>query len=88
MAFSLFILSLGSLFSGFCLFDFFIGCGSVFWGNSIFILSKHSLHLDPEYASFLFKNLPLVFSLLSIFFALSFNYVILVLIRFGYFNCF
>lgn len=37
MAFSLFILALGSIFSGYFFFDMFVGLGSDFFENSIFI---------------------------------------------------
>jgi NADH-ubiquinone oxidoreductase chain 5 len=62
MGFSLFVLVIGSLFSGFFCKDAFIGVGSTFWGNSIFILSKNSANLDFEFISLFFKILPLIFS--------------------------
>jgi len=73
MGFSLFILSFGSLFSGYILKDSFVGSGSTFWGNSIFILSKNSSNLDCEFIPLFFKNLPLIVSLLGIFLALTLN---------------
>lgn len=73
MGFSLFILSFGSLFSGYILKDSFVGSGSAFWGNSIFILSKNSSNLDYEFIPLFFKNLPLMVSLLGICLALILN---------------
>ena len=74
MGFSLFILAIGSIFSGYLLKDSFVGVGSIFWGNSIFILSKHSLHVDYEFIPLLFKNLPLILSLFFIGLALNLNF--------------
>jgi len=73
MGFSLFILVVGSVFSGYFLKDLFVGVGSTFWGNSIFILSKNSSHFDCEFISLFFKNLPLILSIFNIFIALVLN---------------
>jgi NADH-ubiquinone oxidoreductase chain 5 len=73
MGFSLFILAISSLFSGYCLKDSFVGNGSIFWANSIFMLSKNSSHLDAEFIPLIFKNLPLIFSVLGAFLALNLN---------------
>ncbi len=73
MGFSLCILSVGSLFSGFFCKEAFIGIGSTFWGNSIFILSKNSSNLDFEFISWFFKILPLIFSCGGLIFAFVLN---------------
>lgn len=73
MGFSLLILAFGSLFSGYFLKDSFVGFGSIYWGNSIFILSQNTLHLDCEFIPLFFKNLPLLLSMFFIFFALILN---------------
>jgi proton-translocating NADH-quinone oxidoreductase chain L len=73
MGFPLFVLGVGSIFSGYFLKDSFVGLGSTFWGNSIFILSKNSLQIDYEFVPLTFKNLPLIFSTLFIGLALSLN---------------
>ena len=73
MGFSLYLLVIGSLFSGFFCKDAFIGIGSTFWGNSIFILSKNSCNLDFEFISLFFKILPLIFSCGGIVFSLVLN---------------
>ena len=75
MGFALGILSVGSLFSGYFLKDAFVGIGSLFWGNSIFILENHTLGLDFEFIPLIVKNTPLVFSLLGIFLAIIWNLV-------------
>jgi proton-translocating NADH-quinone oxidoreductase chain L len=77
MGFSLFVLAIGSILSGYVLKDSFVGAGSIFWSNSIFILSKNSSHLDCEFIPLIFKNLPLIFSFLGIFLALIFNNIFL-----------
>jgi hypothetical protein len=74
MGFSLIILAFGSLFSGYFFKDSFVGFGSTFWGNSIFILSKNNIHLDCEFIPLFFKNLPLILSVFFIIFALLFNF--------------
>jgi NADH:ubiquinone oxidoreductase subunit 5 (subunit L)/multisubunit Na+/H+ antiporter MnhA subunit len=73
MGFSLLILSIGSMFSGYILKDSFVGPGSTLWSNSIFILSKNSSHLDYEYIPVFLKNLPLIISLVGILLALILN---------------
>jgi NADH-ubiquinone oxidoreductase chain 5 len=45
---SLLILVFGSLFSGYLLRDLFVGFGSVFFDNSIFILSHNAVGFDIE----------------------------------------
>jgi NADH-ubiquinone oxidoreductase chain 5 len=77
MYFSLFILSVGSVFSGFLLKDAFVGVGSKFWGNSIFIRDNNYSSLDYEFIPFFFKNLPLMFSFLGIIFGLCLNTIFL-----------
>lgn len=65
--FSLFVLSLGSIFSGFMLKDFFIGVGSIFLGNSIFILPKHLNLYEAEFLPTITKLTPVLFSLAGAF---------------------
>jgi NADH:ubiquinone oxidoreductase subunit 5 (subunit L)/multisubunit Na+/H+ antiporter MnhA subunit len=70
MGFSLSVLSLGSIFSGYILKDSFVGIGNIFWGNSIYMLSSYNLGLDFEFIPLLIKNIPLFFSLLGILLAI------------------
>ena len=73
MAFSLFILSIGSIFSGFLLQVLFVGLGNVGWGNSIYVSSSSYTFADIEFIPFNLKILPLVFSFVGIFGALVLN---------------
>ena len=73
MGFSLSVLSLGSIFSGYILKDSFVGIGNIFWGNSIYMLSNYNLGLDFEFIPLLIKNIPLFFSLLGILLAIIWN---------------
>jgi proton-translocating NADH-quinone oxidoreductase chain L len=51
MAFPLGLLALLSLFSGYSLKDMFVGFGTDFWGNSIFVHPKHLVLMDAEFIS-------------------------------------
>lgn len=71
---ALFVLSIGSIFSGFILKDLFIGVGSVFLGNSVFILPKHFYLFEAEFLPILIKLIPVLFSLSGAFLAILLNY--------------
>ena len=73
MGLSLFFLSFGSLFSGFFLKDMFVGVGSPFWGNAIYISDNFFLGLDLDFIPLIFKNVPLIFSLSGIVLGLLLN---------------
>jgi NADH-ubiquinone oxidoreductase chain 5 len=60
----------GSLFSGYFLKDLYIGFGSIFFDNSIFILSTHFSGFDLEFIPLIIKLIPTVFTILG--FSLSF----------------
>jgi NADH-ubiquinone oxidoreductase chain 5 len=64
------------LFSGYLLKDAFVGIGSSFWGNSIYISSSHDNALDLEFIPQLIKTVPLFFSFSGIFIALCLNNLI------------
>jgi proton-translocating NADH-quinone oxidoreductase chain L len=49
MAISLGILSFGSIFLGYLAKDLFVGLGTDFWNNSIFILPENNNQLDAEF---------------------------------------
>jgi NADH-ubiquinone oxidoreductase chain 5 len=66
-------LSIGSLFSGYCLKDAFVGIGSTFWGNSIYKLDLHTAGLDFEFIPLSIKNIPLALSLSGIFIGIAWN---------------
>ena len=49
MAFPLGLLAILSIFSGYFLKDMFVGFGTDFWGNSIFVHPKHLILMDAEF---------------------------------------
>ena len=61
----LFMLGLCSISIGFLTRDMFIGIGTPFWNNSIFILPEHLVIIDAEFMSVFIKWLPFFISLLS-----------------------
>jgi NADH-ubiquinone oxidoreductase chain 5 len=65
----LFLLVLPSIFAGFYFKDLFIGLGSDFWGNSIYILPENMNRIDAEFIDQFIKLLPLFFSCLGFIFA-------------------
>jgi NADH-ubiquinone oxidoreductase chain 5 len=69
MGLPLFLLSILSICVGFFTRDFFIGFGTNFWGNSIFILPNNYNLIDIEFLSLFFRLLPLIMSLSGAFFA-------------------
>jgi hypothetical protein len=73
MGFSLFILAIGSIFSGFFLKDVFVGFGNNFFGNSVFKTILYNTSTDIEFLPLVVKNIPLFFSFFGIFFAITLN---------------
>ena len=69
----LLILALGSIFIGFLLKDLFIGIGTSFWNNSIFMFPVNTFFIESEYLPTLNKWLPFIFSLFGIFLASFIN---------------
>jgi NADH-ubiquinone oxidoreductase chain 5 len=63
LALPLLFLIFGSIFSGFYLKDMFVGFGSVFFSNSIFILASNSTHFDIEFIPLCVKLIPTFFGL-------------------------
>ena len=62
---SLAILSIPSVLIGFYTKDMFIGLGTDFWGNSIFVLPKNMNMIDAEFINHTFKLLPVILSILG-----------------------
>lgn len=62
MGFPLFILAIGSIFFGFIAKDLFIGSGTLFLSNNIFIDLYHTTIIDTEYISTELKLLPFFFT--------------------------
>lgn len=87
MAFSLLVLSVGSLFSGYFLKDAFVGFGTIFWGNSIYQSVNYNTGLDVEFLPLSIKNIPLVLSFLGIFFAINLNKLVKIFYQEIFFNC-
>jgi len=72
MAMPLFILSVPSIFIGYFSKDMFIGVGSDFWNNSLYISPLNLNIFDAEFAPQFFKILPVCFSIFGSFLALYF----------------
>ena len=69
MAIPLVLLAFGSIFVGYLFHDMFIGFGTNFWGNAVFILPKNTLLLESEYIPQAQKMVPLIFTLAGAFVA-------------------
>jgi len=63
---SLALLSIPSIFFGYYAKDMFIGLGTDFWGNSIFVLPEHYNRIDSEFIPITFKLFPVFLSLLGV----------------------
>jgi NADH-ubiquinone oxidoreductase chain 5 len=69
LGFPLFILGILSIVSGFLTKDLFIGLGTPYWNNAIFMLPEHVVIIDAEYLSVYIKWLPFTVTLFSSTFA-------------------
>lgn len=69
LAFPLCLLSIFSLFIGFLSKDLFIGIGTPYWSNSIFLLPEHNMLIESEFISVFIKWLPFFVSIGSSIFA-------------------
>ncbi len=67
MWFPMFILFFFSIFVGYIFSEAFIGIGSSFFGNSIFVFFNNFSVFDAEFNLFFVKYVPLLISLLGIF---------------------
>ncbi len=61
MYFPFICLLLGSIFFGYFFKDMFIGLGSPFWNNSLFILPSNSFTIEGEFLPIYIKLLPNIF---------------------------
>jgi len=59
----LFILGCCSIVVGFCTKELFIGLGTPYWNNAIFILPEHIVIIDAEFLSVSIKWLPFIVSI-------------------------
>jgi NADH-ubiquinone oxidoreductase chain 5 len=73
VAFILIILCFFSIFFGYLTHDLYIGIGSDFFNNSIFVLPNKVTLIDSEFIPFYIKNIPLLFTLLGIALSLLIN---------------
>nr|YP_006280844.1 NADH dehydrogenase subunit 5 [Cyanophora paradoxa]ADW79198.1 NADH dehydrogenase subunit 5 [Cyanophora paradoxa] len=62
ITFPLGVLALASIFVGYLFRDMFIGVGTSFWNNSIFILPENNFVLESEFIPVYNKLTPVVFS--------------------------
>jgi NADH-ubiquinone oxidoreductase chain 5 len=74
MLIPLIILAFGSIFIGYITRDMFIGLGTNFWGNSLFILPQHITFLDSEFIPYHIKLIPVIFSIAGASIAMFFYY--------------
>jgi len=70
----LFILSILSIFIGYWFSDIFIGVGSVYLNDVIFINYNHFNNIEAEFLSPLIKNMPLLLTFLGMFLGYIFFY--------------
>ncbi len=81
-AIPLILLAIGSMFIGYITKDMIIGIGSIFWGQSLFILTENISYIEAEYLPYYIKLIPFIFSHFGILFAyhisffLSNNYIV------------
>jgi len=80
MAIPLILLAFGSIFVGYTFHDMFIGIGTNFWGNAVFVLPKNALLVESEYIPQTQKLLPLFFTLAGavVTYAMSFQWTKLI----------
>jgi NADH:ubiquinone oxidoreductase subunit 5 (subunit L)/multisubunit Na+/H+ antiporter MnhA subunit len=69
---SMFILAIMSIFIGYSFSDIIIGLGTPIWNNSILILPYHDNLLVFLQLSIFIKDLPLIFTIIGIFYIWSF----------------
>jgi NADH-ubiquinone oxidoreductase chain 5 len=63
MALPLAILTVPSIFIGYLTKDMFIGMGTDFWGNSIYVAPSNMNTIDAEFIPQIFKLLPVILSI-------------------------
>jgi len=61
--FALVVLTIPSVFIGYFSKDLFIGLGTNFWGNAIFVLPENMNRIDSEFIVQSYKLLPVIFSI-------------------------
>jgi NADH-ubiquinone oxidoreductase chain 5 len=71
MGIPLIILALLSICIGYLSKDLFVGMGTPFWGNAIYINSENFIKADSEFILYIFKIIPLILSFLGAFTAIA-----------------
>lgn len=66
MAFVLITLGLGSIYLGYIAKDMFVGLGTSYWNQSIFILPEHNTQVDAEFLPLIVKLLPFFSSMSAV----------------------
>jgi proton-translocating NADH-quinone oxidoreductase chain L len=74
MSFSIFFLSIASIFVGYLCSDSFLGWGTFFWSSSLFLLPENFIFVDATLISPFVKNLPLLTCVLGFIFCLSLSF--------------
>lgn len=72
MAFPLFILTIPTIFIGYLLKDLFVGFGSSFWNNALFIFITNYNFVDSEFIPQFFKIFPILITFLGVLLAFIF----------------
>lgn len=67
MGLPLALLALGSIFIGYISRDMFVGLGTNFWNNSIYIMPNNNQMIDAEFLYTFFKLLPVLLSFFGLF---------------------
>nr|UCS09840.1 NADH dehydrogenase subunit 5 [Percursaria percursa] len=75
MGIVLFILAIGSVYAGWFFKPMFIGLGSDFWNNSIFIKPNNGVMIEAEFLPQVVKLLPLILTILGGFVAYFFTII-------------
>lgn len=68
MTSSLLVLAICSIFIGYLFFELFIGMGSNFFNNSLYINYLNETNLNSEFSLFIMKYVPLLLTIMSIIF--------------------
>jgi NADH-ubiquinone oxidoreductase chain 5 len=63
----IFLLSAFSIFSGYMFKDLFVGLGTTFWNNSLYVSTKSKFAPEVEFLPFIIKSTPIVFSFFGTF---------------------
>ena len=73
MALPLLLLAIGAIFAGYMGRDMMIGCGTYFWGNSLFTLPENMSLVEAEWIPETQKLVPLVATPSGFLLAYTFN---------------